>query len=196
MIHALYGKLTGKRDGSMLLLCGSIEWSLLISHTTLSQLPAVGSDCRIYTYVHHREDQLLLMGFFDEQERTLFLDLIGVSGIGPKQALRMLSGIPASRIIEAIRKDDVTMLASTPGLGKKTAQKIILALKGKLVDLEDSQSVQHGGELLEALVQMGYDRQQARDALKEVLKRHDLAGLPEEHREAGIMREAIRLLAQ
>lgn len=196
MIHALYGKLTGKRDGFMLLLCSSVEWSLHISHTTLSQLPAVGSECRIFTHLHHREDQMLLFGFFEEQERTLFLDLIGVSGIGPKQALRMLSGLPAARLIEAIRKDDVTMLASTPGLGKKTAQKIILALKGKLVDLDDSQANAQDGEILEALVQMGYDRQQARKALKEVSRRHDLEGLPEDQRESSIMREAIRLLAQ
>ncbi len=196
MIHSLTGRITGKLEGHLLLSSGPVEWTLTVSNSTLSSLPEVGETCRVLTYLHHREDQFYLVGFADESERELFSDLIGVSGIGPKQAVKILSGMNAKLLTEAITQEDLLTLSKIPGLGKKTAQKIILALKGTLVDQQkESSGHMETNDLIEALVQMGYDRQQVRRALQEVTSRADTAGMDTALREAHLMKEAIRLLS-
>ena len=196
MIHSLTGRITGKRAAQLLLSSGPIEWALTASQSTLSALPEVGQECRVYTYLHHREDQFYLVGFADEQEKELFLDLIGVSGIGPKQAVRILSGLSAKLLTEAITQEDILTLSKVPGLGKKTAQKMILALKGTLVDQQQrSSGASESDDLVDALVQMGYDRQQVKRALQEVSSRGDTGEMDTSQREAHLMKEAIRLLS-
>ncbi len=195
MINSLTGKITGKHQGCILFQCGPIEWSLLVSDTTRSSLPGVGTECLVFTYMHHREDQFFLVGFSDELERQLFLDLISVSGIGPKQGLKILSGISSTLLTEAIRHDDITALSKVPGLGKKTAQKVILSLKGKLVEPPSAEQPQDETDMIEALVQMGYDRQQVKKAVRELTANIDFTGMDTSQREVRIMKEAIRLLS-
>lgn len=195
MIHALTGRITGKQEGMLLLSCGSVEWSILCSNATLAALPAPGSTCTVYTHLHHREDQMFLTGFSDQLERKLFLDLISVSGIGPKQGLRILSGLPSQLLVNAIKQDDVATLSKVPGMGKKTAQKVILALKGNLVELEEREDPSRHADIVEALIQMGYERQQVKKALQEITSRDELSGMEEGDREAYLMKEAIRLMS-
>ncbi len=195
MINALTGTVTGKHQGVLLLQCGSIEWSMLVSDQALSSLPGIGMDCTVYTYVHHREDQLFMVGFADETERQLFFDLISVSGIGPKQGLKILSGLSVPLLTEAIRHDDLAVLSKVPGLGKKTAQKLILALKGKLIEPADKEPADDLKDILEALVQMGYERQKAKRALQQVSSSLDATGMDTSQRESAVLKQAIALLS-
>lgn len=195
MINSLTGTVTGKLQGAVMLQCGSIEWFLLASDQTLSSLPGHGMECTVYTYLHHREDQLFMVGFADETERQLFLDLISVSGIGPKQGLKILSGLSVPLLTEAIRHDDLAVLSKVPGLGKKTAQKLILALKGKLIEPAQQDTADDLKDILDALVQMGYERQKARRVLKEAASSIDAGGMDTSQRESALLKQAIARLS-
>jgi len=197
MINSLFGRITAKQDSLLCLQCGPVEWALHASQSTIAELPDVGAQCKVFTYVHHREDQLYMVAFSDEQQRQIFLDLISVGGIGPKQSLRILSGLPSALLVEAIKTDDVTTLSKVPGMGKKTAQKVILSLKGRLIDLseDDKKSDDKNYDIVEALVQMGYERQQVTQAVDQAASREGIEQMAEDKREAYLMREAIRLMS-
>ena len=133
MIHSLTGTVSGGDENTVLIKTdGGIEWMLQISTTTASALPRQGNEVRILTHLHHREDQMILFGFATAEERSVFFDLLKVSGIGTRQALRILSGMSVSELVRSLDSEDVDSLARVPGLGKKTAQKILLTLRGKL----------------------------------------------------------------
>jgi holliday junction DNA helicase RuvA len=139
-----------------------------------------------------------LFGFADEEERSLFLDLQKVEGIGPKQAMKILSGISTTEFEAALEKADIDRLTAVPGLGTKTAQKIVLALKGKLSYARGKDEEPEGPheDLVMALADMGFDRKRAREAvntLDEELKAA-IEGVKAEEREREIFRRAIVLL--
>jgi holliday junction DNA helicase RuvA len=140
----------------------------------LERLPGVGEVARVFTHLVHREDSMRLYGFLDQAERALFLDLLRVEGVGPRGALKMLSGVDRERFAAALDSDDVDALSSIPGVGKKTAQKIILALKGKLTPAGEQQGRSAEDDIVTALVGMGFDRRTAKAAVSAGLK--DLAG--------------------
>jgi Holliday junction DNA helicase RuvA len=153
---------------------GGIEWELEVSATTFQA--ALGVDKtqrqRFLIHVHTREDILKLYGFRTTAERTAFRELLKVAGIGPKQGLRILSGTTVTALTELLEQEDVDALTRIPGLGRKTAQKMILQLKGHLA-LETEGSANRGAtsgapgdELVAALVDMGFDRSAARDTLR------------------------------
>ena len=121
MFNSLKGTVSQKNAVSVHLQTDFIEWDLLAPGSTLDSLPQVGDTVRLFTYLHHREDQLALYGFASREERNLFLDLLKVGGIGPRQALKILSGMSVEEFVGSLNSDDVDGLSRVPGLGKKTA---------------------------------------------------------------------------
>lgn len=190
MYNSLKGLLTQKSAGRVCVETGGVEYELDTSYATVSRLPAAGSAVRIFTYLHHREDILRLYGFADEEERALFFDLIKVDGIGPKQALRILSGTSVESFSLILEAGDVDSLKRIPGLGVKTAQKIILALKGKL-SLKESGTNEAGSELSAALADMGFDGKKAGIVVKKLLDEYREQGLQGEALEKEVFRQAI-----
>ncbi|MBI9100782.1 MAG: Holliday junction branch migration protein RuvA [Spirochaetales bacterium] len=167
MWNSITGRITEKGEDSLFLQAGAMEWDLSVSGYTLSKLPSPGNEARIYTYLHHKEDGMRLFGFFDEVERNVFNELLKVGGIGPKGALKILSGISPEGFLRTLDDGDVDGLCRLPGLGKKTAQKIVLSLRGKLTMPEDDDNkVEEHSEIVDSLVNMGFERKQAKDAVK------------------------------
>ena len=164
MFNSIRGVITEKSADSVYILSGGIEWDIAVPATDISRLPPLGEEGRIFTWLYHREDQVKLYGFAAEERRATFLELLKVEGIGPKGALKIMGGIGQEELENALESEDLARLEAVPGLGKKTAQKMILALKGKLVRAKAVPETPYG-DLVEALVGMGYDRRAAADAL-------------------------------
>ena len=132
MIALLRGVLIEKHPNEAVVDAGGVGYELHIPITTYAQLPATGSEVRLRVYTHVREDTLALYGFLSQDEKTLFEKLIGVSGIGPSLAIKVLSGLAATELISAIRRGEVERLVRIPGVGKKTAERMVLELRDKL----------------------------------------------------------------
>ncbi|AEF81191.1 Holliday junction branch migration protein RuvA [Leadbettera azotonutricia] len=166
MFNSLKGIITEKLSDSVYLLTGGVEWEISVPSTDIDRLPTRGEEGRVYTWLLHREDQMKLFGFADEERRATFLELLKVEGIGPKGALKIMGGIGQEELERALETENLSRLEAVPGLGKKTAQKMILALKGKLASARAAPEIASPyGELANALVEMGYDKKQAVDAL-------------------------------
>ena len=164
MFNSIRGKITHKFPGSVYVLSGGIEWDIAVPERDISRLPPPGEEGRVFTWLYHREDQMKLYGFAEEERRAAFLELLKVEGIGPKGAIKILSGIGQEDLERALENEDIDRLEAVPGLGKKTAQKIILALKGKFVKSASVRETPYA-DLVEALAGMGYDRRAAVEAL-------------------------------
>ncbi len=194
MINSLYGRVTGKKDGFLFIKTGGVEWELTVSSFSLDQISPVGEDAKIFVYLHHREDQMKLFGFSTEEERSIFMDLLTVDGIGPKQAIKILSGINPSNFIETLEKDDLENLCRIPGLGRKSAQKILLSLKGKLkVNIEERSEYE---DIVNALAEMGFDRKEAFQAVLKVKKELDTVSLDKGEMERELFKKTILLLSR
>ena len=170
MFNSLTGEITFKGDERLCVSIGGVEWDLVASRKALERLPPVGQTTRIYTHLVHREDVMRLYGFCDEAERALFLDLLKVEGVGPRGALKMLSGVDREQFSQALDRDDLDALSAVPGVGKKTAQKIILTLKGKLTPIGDAPSRSAEDDISDALVGMGFDRKIAKTAVASAVR--------------------------
>ena len=193
MFNSLSGIVSGKNNEALYLVTGGgVEWEIAMPLSDLDEFPLNGN-CRVFTWLYHREDQMRLYGFSDETRRNTFLELLKVEGIGPKGALKILGGIRQEDLERALEAGDLARLEAVPGLGKKTAQKMLLSLKGKLVHAPVVSAASYG-DLVEALAQMGYDRRAAVDALA---KAH--AAVPESlapvEREKLLFKEAIVYLS-
>jgi Holliday junction DNA helicase RuvA len=162
MIITLKGAVTHKSAGFAIVETGGVGYQVYMSSGTLSELPGSG-EVFLWTHEHIREDMRDLYGFRTEAERTLFLQLIDVSGVGPKMALNILCLGPVGDIEQKIEAGDAGWIAQVSGVGKKTAQKIILELKGKLAEVAEESTVDK--DVLAALVGLGYSREQAKDAV-------------------------------
>src|SRR5215831_5421380 len=132
MIAHLRGKLLTKHPNQAIVETTGVGYDVTISVPTFSDLPAVGVDVALYIHTHVREDVIALYGFLRSSEKVLFEKLITVSGIGPKLAITILSGMPADEMVGAIRGNDVARLTRIPGIGKKTAERMVLELRDKL----------------------------------------------------------------
>jgi len=185
MIGSLRGTVTEIHPTFALLEVAGVGYLIKGSGTLLSSLRA-GSEAFVYTHDHVREDAHDLFGFVSRAEQEMFERLLSVSGVGPKVALSVLSAGPFETIRRAILSGDLELLTSMPGIGKKTAQKIILELKGQLV--EEAELPSGEGEVLEALISLGYSREQSREALKSIS--------PEVTDVSDRVREALRHLAK
>lgn len=174
MFNSLSGTITAKSPSSIFIETGGIEWDIMVPSLSLDAFGPVGSATRAFIWLYHREDQMRLFGFSSARERDLFLDLMKVEGIGPKQAIKILSSIAVPELEKALDGEDLARLESAPGIGKKTAQKMILALKGKLTHVDDSSGRRAGErktgheDIVTALAGMGFDRKAAIDAVENI----------------------------
>jgi Holliday junction DNA helicase RuvA len=132
MIALLRGTLVEKHPNQVIVEAGGVGYDVLIPISTYSALPEAGSEVRLRIHTHVREDTLALFGFLTAEEKTIFERLISVSGIGPSLAVKVLSGMGTSDLIPAIRNGSVELLVRIPGVGRKTAERMVLELKDKL----------------------------------------------------------------
>ena len=193
MFNSLSGTVAGRAADRIFLRTGGIEWEIWTGDRVAEALSLQHGPVRIYTYLHHRDDQLKIYGFDSEQGRELFLDLIKVEGVGPKLAIKIMSGMNAEEFISAVQSENVEILQSLPGLGRKTAQKIILSLQGKIASV--STADQHG-DIVDALVGMGFDKKEAQQAVLAAWKHMEGKNLDEEEEERELLRLAIREMGQ
>ncbi len=172
MIAFLTGRVFAKRPASALIEVGGIGYQLAMSTSSIAALPAEGDEVTVWTHLHVREDELSLFGFESEAEKAAFELLITVSGVGPKVALSALSAMSAETLAQAIATEDDKLIATIPGVGKKTAQRIILDLKDKLGAPDIGSSARGGGpslaaaEASDALLGMGFSSAEIAIALQ------------------------------
>ncbi len=177
MIARLTGILEEKTPEQLIVDVNGVGYQVFVSLQTFSRLPAVHERVSLYVYTHLREDALQLYGFLEEKEKTLFLLLKGVTGVGPRLALNVLSGIPVDELESALRTSDVTRLLTVPGIGKKTAERLIVELREKVGALDDGhfpgtgQLTPLASEAVSALVNLGYRRGEAEKTVREVVQR-------------------------
>ena len=174
MIAHLRGKLLSKHPNQAVVETGGVGYDVVISVPTFSDLPGAGSEVALHIHTHVREDQIALYGFLHPAEKQLFEKLITVSGIGPKLAITILSGMAADAMVAAIRGNDIARLTKIPGIGKKTAERMVLELRDKLAPsasatvLPTLSAVED--DVLSALVNLGYQRPAAEKALEKASK--------------------------
>jgi Holliday junction DNA helicase RuvA len=172
MIAHLRGKLLAKHPNQAIVEAAGVGYDVTISVPTFSDLPAPGSEVALHIHTHVREDALALYGFLRPSEKVLFEKLLTVSGIGPKLAITILSGMAADEMVGAIRGNDVACLTRIPGIGKKTAERMVLELRDKLPQaaptaITAAPSVSAVEEdVLSALINLGYQRAAAEKALE------------------------------
>jgi Holliday junction DNA helicase RuvA len=132
MIALLEGRVAVRRADHVVVSCGGVGYRIAVSAETLRHVPRVGSDATLFTHLIVRDDALLLYGFATEEERDLFLLLIGVQAVGPKMALAVLSGGPPREVLGAVAAGDTARLQAAPGIGKRTAERIVVELREKV----------------------------------------------------------------
>ena len=175
MIAHLRGKLLAKHPNQAIVETGGVGYDITISVPTFSDLPATGGDVALHIHTHVREDSIALYGFLRTAEKQLFEKLISVSGIGPKLAITILSGMAADEMAGAIRGNDVARLTRIPGIGRKTAERLVLELRDKLpaATAEAPASPPTNAveeDVLSALLNLGYQRTAAEKAVAFVAK--------------------------
>ena len=173
MIAQLRGLLLEKHPNQAIVETGGVGYDVTIPVSTFTRLPSAGSEVRLRIYTHVREDVLALYGFLTQDEKALFEKLIGVSGIGPTLAVKILSGVTAPDLIAAIRRGEAERLVRIPGIGKKTADRMVLELRDKLPaasgeELEAPASALSpiDQDVLSALLNLGCARPQAEAAVR------------------------------
>lgn len=197
MIASLRGAVQRKTSDTVIIDVAGVGYMVSIPLSTLGAIPGAGEEISLHIHTHLREDSLSLFGFATELEKDLFQMLLCVSGIGPKLALSVLSGLSARDLLEAIGASDDARLCSIPGIGRKTAGRLCLELKDKVQNLASAGLLSGGGEYrtagplddaASALVNLGYKRQLAEDTIKRVLQ-----GCPDMRIE-DLIREALSLM--
>lgn len=188
MIAFLRGKIALLEEGAVVLDVGGVGYRVFVPASYLTRLPGPGEEVHMPTYLVVREDSMQLFGFSDYVERELFAMLLNVSGIGPRGALAVLSSLSPQQLCLAVAQEDVKTVTKVPGVGKKTAQRLILELKDKLKGRVTEQQVEGiedlGGQVetadaadaVFALVALGYSAGEAEAAVQEVVK--SAQGLP------------------
>ncbi|MFP4372842.1 MAG: Holliday junction branch migration protein RuvA [Spirochaetaceae bacterium] len=189
MFNSLTGPVTAAGPDYIRIRTAGIEWHLEASGRTVQRLAGTSGKVRVPVYLYHREDVMRMYGFADEHERRVFEELLTVSGIGPRQALKILTGVTAAELQQLVEREDVKGLSSLPGVGKKTAEKMVFTLKGTLVTASDG-AAEPASDIVRALAEMGFDERQAAATVRAVLSGDDL---PEEAgaRESEVLRRAI-----
>ena len=177
MIAHLRGKLLAKHPNQAIVETGGVGYDVTISVPTFSELPASGAEVALHIHTHVREDALALYGFLRAREKQLFEKLITVSGIGPKLAITILSGMAADEMVGSIRGNDIARLTRIPGIGRKTAERMVLELRDKLPEVQPVTTTATPSlnateeDVLSALVNLGYQRAAAEKALVVVTKK-------------------------
>ena len=196
MIAQLRGRLVRKGPQEVVVDVGGVGYRVAIPLSTFYRLGDAGSEVSLLTHTHVREDVLALFGFLTPAEQALFERLIAVSGVGPKLAIAILSGIEAPDLVAALRTSDVARLTRIPGVGKKTAERLVLELKDKVKGLEASVAETPAeapgsgarSDLVSALVHLGYSRPEAERAVEHALR-------DGEGRFEDLLRRSLRILS-
>jgi Holliday junction DNA helicase RuvA len=199
MIYYVQGQLENYLDNAVIVDCHGIGCLIYVASGVFAKLPAVGEPVKLYTYMQRKEDDVSLFGFLTLEERNMFSLLIGVTGVGPKAALAILSAMTPSQVMIAILSDDTAAFCKAPGVGKKTAQRISLELRDKIkamsVTIEEatgnqqtlSMAAKERQDAADALIALGYSRGEAIKAVMEVAL--------DEMRTEQIIRLALKRLA-
>lgn len=197
MIAQIHGTLAAKVPGEVIVDVGGVGYQVFIPLNVFYRLPDIGAALRLQIHTHVREDAIQLFGFHDLADKQVFLLLNGVSGIGPKLALNILSGIPAENLVRALRDGDQVRLVAIPGVGKKLAERMIVELKDKFghffAERPENRSDEAGSQLfhdaVSALVNLGYRKPDAEKNVRDVLKNGADAL-------EGVLKESLRRLSQ
>ena len=206
MFNSLNGIITGKFPKQVFIDTNGVEWDLCVPDSNLDMLPPVGNEARIFTWLQHTDQLMTLYGFASAEERSVFLDLLKVDGVGPKGAVKIMSAVSSGRLMDVLEKGDLEMLEKIPGVGKKTAGKMMLTLKGKLTlrdtgsgDMVRVAAASPYADVVLSLASMGYDKkivEQKVAQLVEVLTNDaSFAGKSQKEREDLLFRRAIVELA-
>ena len=202
MIASITGVLTEKSSNSVIIDVQGVGYQVHIPLSTFYHLPEISKLVTLKIYTHVREDALQLFGFLDPLEKKVFLLVLGISGVGPKLALNILSGLPLTGFIKAVMSRDVAKLASIPGVGKKTAERLALELKDRIggieIDpdktVEDSEMIQTSpmaDDAVSALINLGYKSSQAKDAIRKVTSNN-----PDPDSIETLITDSLRLLSK
>ena len=179
MIGQIKGRLIGKNAPEILVEVGGITYEILVPMSTLYQLPDLDGMVHLYTHVSVREDAQILYGFFDAESKRMFRSLVRVNGVGPKLALGILSGMSVEEFVQTVKSNDSDSLVKMPGVGKKTAERLIIEMRDKLsewdsTDTSSNLSLVPNSTFIKdaeiAMVSLGYKPQQASRAISQVLK--------------------------
>ncbi|HEV8523160.1 MAG TPA: Holliday junction branch migration protein RuvA [Terriglobales bacterium] len=194
MIAHLRGRLISKHPNQAIVEAGGVGYDVNISVPTFSDLPAAGSDVALHIHTHVREDALALYGFQRIEEKQLFEKLIHVSGIGPRLAITILSGMATAEMVAAIRGNDLARLTRIPGVGKKTAERMVVELRDKLEGFGAAPAAPTRTaveeDVLSALVNLGYQRAAAERAITAAAKNGQSASFD------ALFRESLAVLAK
>jgi len=196
MIGSISGILDAKAPGEITVDVGGVGYQIFIPLSVFYRLPEPGEKVRLFIHTHLREDALHLFGFLEPEEKQVFLLLNSVSGIGPKLAVTILSGIPADDLARALKEGDQARLQSIPGVGKKLAERMVVELRDKAVAMRPpvASAAANGGsevsrDAISALVNLGYRRADAEKAVREIAQK-------QEGSLADVLKEALRRLSQ
>ena len=170
MIGHIKGFIVSKKPTQVLIDCNGVGYEVDVPMSTFYDLPTVGDQVTLLTHLIVREDAHLLFGFATSEEREVFRQLIKVNGVGAKVALSILSGISLHELVDAIMNQNSNLLVSIPGIGNKTAERLVLELKGKLANIIDDKSRQNTpsetNDIQNALISLGYSTKEAISAVK------------------------------
>ena len=205
MFNSLTGIITGKFPKQVFIDTNGVEWDLCVPDSNLDMLPPVGNEAKVFTWLQHTDQLMALYGFASAEERSVFLDLLKVDGVGPKGAVKIMSAVSSARLMDVLEKGDLEMLEKIPGVGKKTAGKMMLTLKGKLKISEENSSVirfsasSPYSDVVTSLVSMGYDKrlveQKVCQLVEALINEPDFAGKSQKEREDILFRRIIVELA-
>ncbi|WP_215540120.1 Holliday junction branch migration protein RuvA [Borreliella bavariensis] len=195
MINKIHGKVIEKKESSLVLMTTVFEFELLVSAFCLANFN-LSDKVELFTYLYARENELKLFGFLNSDERETFKSLIGVSGIGPRAALRVLSNIRYNEFKDAIDREDVELVSKIKGIGKKMAGKMFLHLQGKLLINNELESSLFGfKELEESIVSMGFDRKIVNNKLKEACDLIEFSNLKDSEKEQFLFKEVLKRMS-
>jgi len=187
VIGRLTGKLAAKQPPQVLLDVGGVAYEIDVPMSTFYNLPATGDAVTLHTHLLVREDAQALYGFATLEERAAFRQLIRISGVGARTALSVLSGLSVAELAKAVALQDAVRLTKVPGIGKKTAERLLLELKGKISEAQIKPHTGNTGDVLHALIGLGYSEKEAALAVK---------GLPPGVAVAEGIRAALKALAK
>ena len=200
MIGQLRGQLLSKRPNTLLVDVKGVGYEVIIPLTSFYELPGEGSEITLKIHTHAREDALILFGFCSQREKDLFLKLISISGVGPKLAIAILSGAQVEELAQAIADGNLARLTAIPGVGRKTAERLVLELKSLVTPFllpEQIEAAREGGkptaleeDVVSALTNLGYSRSSAEKALSAALRSAETERSFEE-----VLRNTLRRLA-
>jgi holliday junction DNA helicase RuvA len=208
MIDAVYGTILSSREQTLIIHTAAVDFELQVSQLTaayFARLPREEREyCKVLTILQHREDAMILYGFRSADERSLFQEIVKVQGIGAKQALKILSSISPADFVQALDTGNLAVLTSVPGLGTKTAQKMILALRNRLTASDDGRTSGTGvqkqaaartrqmvSDIIQSLSDMGYDKRDVRRIVEETAEEFASSGEPLEVLEKKLFTQSL-----